>query len=175
MVGMRTVVLGPRPPALEAMIAERRRLGQDTFDEVWEGDHHVAPGPSFEHARVASDLLAALRPRARAAGLRGTGPFNLGHAEDFRVPAGGFHCTEQFGVWVPTAAIVVEIVSPGDETFDKFAFFAAHGVEEVIVGDPTAQRVRIWQRDPADALLETGSSSLLSVTGEELEREIDWP
>jgi hypothetical protein len=36
---MRTVVLGPRPPELDALIARRRSLGLDTHDEVWKGEH----------------------------------------------------------------------------------------------------------------------------------------
>ncbi len=40
---MRTVVLGPRPPELQALVERRRALGQDLHDEVWHGDYHVAP------------------------------------------------------------------------------------------------------------------------------------
>jgi len=37
---MKTVVLGPRPQALEALIRRRQEQGLDTFDEVWEGTYH---------------------------------------------------------------------------------------------------------------------------------------
>jgi hypothetical protein len=36
---VRTVVLGPRPPEIEALIEGRRRLRQDGHDEIWQGDH----------------------------------------------------------------------------------------------------------------------------------------
>jgi hypothetical protein len=49
---MRTVVLGERPRVLDEFIARRRALGQDVFDEVWDGEYHVVPGPSAEHGRV---------------------------------------------------------------------------------------------------------------------------
>jgi hypothetical protein len=38
---MRTVVVGERPPELEALIQRRRQLGQDLYDEVrqWPAQH----------------------------------------------------------------------------------------------------------------------------------------
>ena len=71
---MRTVVLGPRPPELDALIARRRSLGLDTHDEVWKGEYHMAP-----------------------------------------------------------AAVVVEIESPDDETWDKLDFYADHGVDGLLI------------------------------------------
>jgi hypothetical protein len=49
---MNSVVLGDPPPALTSMSAERQRLGLDQHDEVWDGDHHMAPMGSFNHGRV---------------------------------------------------------------------------------------------------------------------------
>ncbi len=77
MVVMRTVVLGPRPPELERLIQRRRELGIDTYDEVWEGSYHVAPAASAAHAYLDNTLAVLLHPYAKAAGLIGTGPFNL--------------------------------------------------------------------------------------------------
>lgn len=57
---MSTLVLGERPPELEQLLAGRRTLGQDLFDEVWEGSYHVAPAPSFSHGRVEAELAAAI-------------------------------------------------------------------------------------------------------------------
>ena len=39
-------------------------------------------------------------------------------------------------MWLPTAALVVEVVSPGDETYDKLQFYACHNVDEVLIVDP---------------------------------------
>ena len=44
---MKTVVLGDPPPVLASLIAERKRLGLDTHDEVWQGEYHMAPAASF--------------------------------------------------------------------------------------------------------------------------------
>lgn len=171
---MRTVVLGTPPPALAELIEQRRHLGQDIFDEVWDGEYHVAPGPSAEHGRVDDELTALLRPRALAVGLVGTGPFNLGTAGDYRVPDGGLHRGRPTGVYLPTAAVVVEIVSPDDETYDKFGFYAAHSVDELVAADPGRRLVEIWRlTDGRYSRVER--SGVLDIAVEELTGGIDWP
>ncbi len=70
--------------------------------------------------------------------------FNLGDAEqDFRVPDGGLHRPGAAGVWLSTAALVVEIVSPGDETWDKLPFYATHQVDEILIVNP-GERTIHW-------------------------------
>jgi len=54
---------------------------------MWEGEYHVAPEAHGRHGDVDDQLAAFLRPRARAAGLWGSGPLNLGTPEDYRVPS----------------------------------------------------------------------------------------
>jgi Uma2 family endonuclease len=90
------------------------------------------------------------------------------------VPDGGFHRGSPRGVYLPTAAIVVEVVSPDDETYLKIDFYASHGVEELIVADPELRAVRIWQLIEG-ALIETGQSELLGISVADLMRDIVWP
>jgi putative restriction endonuclease len=130
---MRTVVLGPRSPELDALIARRRSLGLDTHDEVWKGDYHMAPAAHSSHGWLDKQLAELLGPTARAAGLGGTGPFNLGEPDDFRVPDRGLHRKLPHAVWVSTAAVVVEIESPDDETWDKLDFYVDHDVDELLI------------------------------------------
>lgn len=171
---MRTVVLGPNPE-LEAMIARRRSLGQDRFDEVWDGEYHMSPGPTGRHAMVHGELFALIHPLAKAAGMYATTAFNLGDGPtDFRVPDGGCHRTVPTGTWIPTAAIVVEVLSPDDETFAKFDFYAAHGVEEVIVADPAEKTVQCFLRS-GTTFAESETSDLLGVSVSDLAAGIDWP
>lgn len=114
---MPTLVLGTPPPELEALLERRRRAGADRFDEVWDGIHHMVPGPSFEHAQTEAEVLVLLRASAQEARLTVTSQFNLGEGEhDFRVPDGGLHRSGAGGDWQPTAALVIEILSPGDES-----------------------------------------------------------
>ncbi len=171
---MKTVVLGPRPQALEALIRRRRQQGLDTFDEVWEGTYHVAPAAHPAPGYVHHALAVVLDPYARAAGLVATGPFNLGRPDDYRVPDHGYHRRLPEAVWVPTAAVVVEVVSPDDETFSKFSFYAAHQVDELLVADPGDRSVRCFRRDGA-GYGEVADSELLGVDAARLTAGIDWP
>jgi hypothetical protein len=58
-----------------------------------------------------------LAPLAKAAGLELTGQFNVGASErDYRVPDLGLDRDWSDRVSYPTAALVVDIVSPGDES-----------------------------------------------------------
>ena len=171
---MKTVILGEQPPEIAAFIARRHALDQDRSDEVWEGDYHVVPAPHPWHSYVHATLAALLQPMARAAGLVGTTQFNLGASDDFRVPDSGYHRGVPNLVFVPTAAIVVEVLSPHDETWEKFGFFARHGVEEICVGDPPARQIR-WFVLTGDAYEETGASPLLGISAADLAGQIDWP
>lgn len=177
---MATVLLGDRPPELETWLTRRRELGQDRHDEVWEGDYHVVPGPSAEHAMVDSQLAQLLWPRALKAGFLTSTAFNLGQRDDYRVPDGGVHRDRPAGVFVATAAMVVEIASPGDETLAKLDFYARCGVQEVVVADPELRVVRMWQLGPGPSgsraqYEETGRSDLLDITGATLAAELAWP
>ena len=171
---MTMVIAGELPPEIAAWREERRRLGQDRYDEVWEGVYHLAPGPTGPHGYVDSEVAGALRPLARRAGLHHVTATDLGSADDFRVPDGMVLRTRPTGTCTGTAAVVVEVLSPGDETFAKFAFHAGRGVDEVLVADPEGRSVRLWQRRDGGCA-ETGRSDLLGVTGEELAAQVDWP
>jgi Uma2 family endonuclease len=133
---MKTVVLGAMPPELAFLIAERQRLGLDHRDEVWEGDYHMNPAPGGQHSRIGSRLAALFERIAAPRGLTPYLEFNLGTPTDYRVPDLGILRAPFDGAWAETAAVVVEIRSPGDETYEKFNFYAARGVEEILVIDP---------------------------------------
>ncbi len=119
-------------------------------------------------------LPLLLHPFATNAGLIASGPFNLGQRDDFRVPDVGYHRTKPVGVWHATAAIVVEIVSPDDETYAKFDFYLARGVEEIIVVDPAEKSVRCFLRT-GSSFTDSGTSLLLGVDATYVTAGIDWP
>jgi Uma2 family endonuclease len=171
---MRTVVLGQRPKALEALIESRRATGADRYDEVWEGEYHMAPAPRKIHALVDVELAASLRPYARRAGLVGSSAFNLGVADNYRVPDGGLHRDTADAVYVPTAALVYEILSPDGETWAKLPFYAAHDVDEVVIVDPATQTVT-WLRLVDGDYEPTDRSHALDVAVADVVGEIIWP
>jgi Uma2 family endonuclease len=160
---MRTVLLGKRPPEVE-----------DLYDEVWGGEYHMAPAPHGRHGQVDFELAAILRPLARRAGLRGSGPANIGTPDDYRVPDQSFFADQTPQTFNPTAEIVIEIVSPDDESRNKFDFYFRAGVKEVAIVDPNTRKVEWYTRGdsgfwPADG------SPLLGISAAELTRKIDWP
>ena len=172
---MPTLVLDPQPAELAALIERRRRLGQDLFDEVWDGVLHMNPAPAGGHARVDQQLAEVLGALARQAGLTATGPFNLGEGEyDYRVPDRGLHREWTDRVWYPTAALVVEIVSPADESYQKLAFYAARGVDEVVLVDREKRAVD-WLRLAGEGYGPAERSGLIELGRAELEQQIDWP
>jgi Uma2 family endonuclease len=150
------------PPA--AVLAERARLGLDVFDEVWNGEYHLVPSPTNERQRLGGRLLIVFHPVAEAAGLEVRYESNLLPAdavgfEDFRVPdLVVFHPSVGAEEGVRGAAsLVVEIRSPGDESFEKLPFFDRIGVGEVLIIDRDAKVVRRWARETSGPLMEATS------------------
>src|SRR5262245_59005249 len=134
----------------------------------------MVPAPHPAHGYIGSQLAVLLAPLARAGGLVGTDPFNLGKPDDYRVPDRGYHRALPSTTWVPTAAVVVEVVSPDDETYDKLPFYAARGVDELIVADPAARTVTCWVLD-GDTYRPSDRSVLLAVAAADLQAGLDWP
>jgi Uma2 family endonuclease len=170
---MRTVVLGDSPE-IRDLIEQRQRTGADLYDEMWKGEYHMAPAPHRSHGLLESQLIRILGPLADQASLFGSGPFNLGDPFDYRVPDLGFHRDREPRTWVPTAALVVEIVSPDDESWAKRDFYAAHEVDELLIVDPEACSVTWLRRDGA-GYAEADGSALLGITTTGLAARIDWP
>ena len=194
------MVLGDLPRILGSLIAERQHLGLDTHDELWVGEYHMAPlsnaaGPTsspertalltdrqagsgapaanFEHGRIGARLIRILDPLAAAAQLELSLEFNLGSSTDFRVPDLGLHRGSPTGTWINTAAIVVEVRSPDDETFEKFAFYFDHGVDEVLVAD-LVERTVTWFVRGADSYVPAATSDLLSTTSRDTQSALGW-
>lgn len=168
-------MLDPVPAEIQQLIERRRKLGQDLFDEIWDGTYHIAPAPRGRHGYLDIQLAVELRRYADAAGLVGTGPVNIGEADDYRVPDQAYH--RQFdpeAIYFPTAALVAEIVSPGDETYDKLPFYAAHDVDEVLIADPAERSLRVLAgRD--QRYEDTERSKVLGFEVQQLLAAIRWP
>ncbi|MDQ6725157.1 MAG: Uma2 family endonuclease, partial [Actinomycetota bacterium] len=162
---------------MDDVIARRQALGQDRFDEVWNGEYHMNPGATGRHACLDSELIVLLHPHAKAAGLHASTGFNLGDGPtNYRVPDGGYHRIPPVDTWIPTAAIVVEIQSPVEETYAKFDFYLDHGVEEIIVVDSLERTVRCFARTGSPgSFTEEKTSRLLGVTTSWITDSLSWP
>ena len=172
---MPTLVRDPQPVEFERLLRRRRRLGQDLLDEVWEGVYHMNPAPHRRHAHIAQQLAELLGPPARAARLVPMmSIFNLGEPNDYRVPDGGLFRPGPDEVYMSTAALVVEIVSPDDETWEKLPFYAAHGVDEVLIVDPQERSVH-WLALREGEYQSAERSALIELSAGELAERLDWP
>ncbi len=171
---VRTIVSDPPPAEFQELLERRRRWGADRHDEIWEGVYRMIPAPGEAHWLIDEQLAELLRPLARAAGLVSSPEFNLGHTSDFRVPDRGLHRPETTGDWRPTAALVVEILSPGDETPAKIPFYASHDVDELVIVDPQSRTVE-WLALEQGRYRPVEQSRLISLGPTELAGRIDWP
>ena len=67
-------------------LAAARQLGRQTLSYDYHWRRHRIHGTARCY-----ELIAALRPAAEAHRLHGIGPFNLGTADNFRVPDYGYY------------------------------------------------------------------------------------
>jgi Uma2 family endonuclease len=136
--------------APKSLLEERRRRGLDVFDEVWDGILHMVPPPSTEHQRLGSRLHLTLGPIAASRGFEPfyeSGVFDPAAGDsNYRVPDLAFARPEDIskrGI-EGKAALVIEILSPGDETRDKLPFYAAVGVAEIWIVDPATRQCELY-------------------------------
>jgi Uma2 family endonuclease len=172
---VRTLVLDPSTAGLEPILERRKRAGLDRMDEIWEGVLHMVPAPSHAHGSIEAQLMEQLGPRGRKAGLELIGQSNLGEGEhDFRVPDCSLHRPGAHGVWHATAALVVEVVSPNDESWEKLPFYAEHRVDEVLIVDPQQRSVE-WLGLIDGRYEPIARSGLIELGADELAAALDWP
>ncbi len=66
------------------------------------------------------------------------------------------------------------VLDPGDETWQKLPFFAAHEVTEVLILDPE-ERAAHWLGRDGDEYRPIERSGLIELGPSELGEQIDWP
>jgi hypothetical protein len=173
---MRTLVPDPPPADFEELLERRRRARADRHDEVWDGVLHMAPAPDLSHGQLVMQLAAALLPGAKAAGLTISDQFNLGESRDnYRVPDLGLHRSRTGGIWIASAALAAEVISPGDDTWDKLPFYAAHHVDELLIVDPAGQTVDWLALDEHGDYQPLQHSGLVDLGAAQLAEQLDWP
>ena len=171
---MPALVLDPLPAELEALLERRHQLDLDRRDEVWEGVLHMIPPPSVEHQRVAMRLVRVLGPIADTAGLEIVGAIGIGAAkDDYRVPDLALLRPGFAPQWNETAALLIEIVSAGDKSWEKLGFYAAHHVDELLIIDPQKRSVD-WLALEAGEYRPVERSRLIELGSEELAAHLDW-
>jgi Uma2 family endonuclease len=128
-------------------LEQRRLWGADRHDEMWEGVLHLAPMPSLRHQRLISELLVELHELGRARGLRVAPSVGFFQADDdYRVPDGAVYRPDQTTTRGLEAAaeLLVEIMSPRDESRIKLPWYAAREVREVLLIDCDTLAVELY-------------------------------
>ncbi len=76
-------------------------------------------------------------------------------------------------LFVPSAALVIEVRSPNDESWEKLPFYADHGVDEVLILEPESHELKwLWLRDGAYVQIE--QSELIDLTPDRLADQLVW-
>ena len=70
--------------------------------------------------------------------------------------------------------MVVEVRSPGDETFDKFDFYHSHQVEEILVADPAERELSLFVRESRQGYRQARASDVLAVEVSHIAHEMTW-
>ena len=148
---MRAVLLSVPEHALR----ERHAQGLDRLDEMWEGELHMVPPPSFEHQSIETRLGTFLTFHCDRLGhgqvVAGAGLYDPEHLDrNYRTPDLSFVAAGNEGVIrrrgiVGAADTVIELRSPDDETYEKFPFFARLRVREVVVIDSVNKRPEVYR------------------------------
>jgi hypothetical protein len=142
---MRAVILD----VPEALLAERRQLGLDKFDEMWEGVLHMVPTPLERHQGLEGWMVAHWWPLVGVVRAE-TGLYapDVPGFSSYRVPdvvVARRESVSRRGI-EGAAELVVEIRSEGDETYEKLPFYERVGVREMLVVE-LDHSLRHWLRD----------------------------
>jgi Uma2 family endonuclease len=151
---MRAVMPEVRPEILDW----RRRTGADRWDEMWDGELHMPPEPTIEHQDFAISLLEWLIAhwKRRQPGNKVRLPINLaspgGWPKDYRIPdlvlvTLGARGVDRGEYYEGPPTVVIEIRSPGDESYEKLGFYARLGVPEVWIIDRDTKTPEVYVLD----------------------------
>jgi Uma2 family endonuclease len=146
------------------VLAWRHRTGGDRYDEIWNGELHMAPTPNRDHQELAGHTWNWLREHwAEPGGGRAFPPRNVaplgGWPHDYRIPDVVLLTPDRFeqdrNDYIEGApSVVVEVRSAGDETYQKLPFYAALGVPEVWIVDRDSKQPQVHVLREGDYMLQ---------------------
>ena len=126
------------------MIARRRRLGLDKFDEVWNGVYVMSPMANDEHQDVVSLLNTLLcqviqlsgqgkvRPGVNVSNRRVDWKKNY-RCPDVAVFLNGTTAENRGAYWLGGPDLAIEVTSPKERLSKKRKFYAKVGTRELLV------------------------------------------
>jgi Uma2 family endonuclease len=165
---MATLVTDPQLE--EQLLAQRRAWGADHHDEVWEGTYIMTPLPNDDHQEFVSRLghvletvigdegLGRVRPGVNLTDRRDNWTHNY-RCPDVVVFLNDTKATNYGSYWQGPADFLVEIVSPGDLTYEKLPFYQGLGVREVFIIDRDPWKLELYRHDGVGLTLVGRSSA----------------
>ncbi len=137
------------------VIARRRRLGQDKFDEVWNGVYVMSPLANDEHQDVIGGLNSLLREVVQQTGLGVVRPGvnvtdrHVGWKKNFRCPdvavfLNGTKAVNFNTHWLGGPDLAIEVISEGERPKRKLGFYAKIGTRELLVVDRAPWKLTLY-------------------------------
>lgn len=138
------------------LIDERKRLGLDGHDEVWDGVYVMSPLADDEHQEIVGNLIGMLSDFVVKPGLGKMRPgVNISDRpkdwrKNYRVPDAvvflpGNTALNKGSHWLGGPDWAAEIVSPGDRSRDKLDFYAKVGTRELLLIDRDPWALELYQ------------------------------
>ncbi len=154
----------------QRLIARRRRLGHDKFDEVWKGVYVMAPVANIEHQDFVSGLDYLLGSVVRMSGqgivLPGTNVSDrrVGWKKNFRCPDVAVFLKDTQAIncdtfWFGGPDFAIEVASPGEKVKKKLSFYAKVGTRELLVLDRYPWNLSLYRLSDGELNL-VGTSSV---------------
>ncbi len=151
------------------LIARRRRLGQDKFDEVWNGVYVMSPLANDEHQDIAGSLYALFRETVQEPGLGIARPgINVSDRrqdwrQNFRCPDAAVFLNGTSAIncdahWFGGPDFAVEVASPGERVTKKLGFYAAVGTRELLILNRSRWKLSLYRLIDGELRLDGESS-----------------
>lgn len=151
---MPTLVMDPK--IVEELLENRRAWGGDKFDEVWEGVYVMSPLPNIEHQQLVSKLTAAFEnafadhPEVQVFPGVNVSDRQEGWKENYRCPDVAIVLPGSMAIacgafFLGGPDFVVEIISDYDRSREKFDFYAAVGVRELLLIDRSPWQLELYR------------------------------
>jgi Uma2 family endonuclease len=170
-------VLVCEPTLAERLIAERRELGHDRYDEIWDGVYVMSPLANNEHQYLVGrfSLIYSMVLLTPDEGLIFPGCNVSDRIEqwehNYRCPDVAVFLTGNLAQdcgthWFMGPDHAVEIASKGDRSRDKIGFYNQVNVRELLIVSRDPWGLELFQRKDGDlqsvGVLEPGSAGFLA-------------
>jgi Uma2 family endonuclease len=158
-------VLITDPDLASRLICERQRRDGDRFDEVWEGLYVIAPLPNDDHQDIQANFVAAIKeilgwdsPAKVRAGVN-VSDRDADWTDNYRCPdvvvfLPGNPAINHGAHWQGGPDFLVEIVSKGDRSHEKLAFYASVGVREVLIVNRNPWTLELYSASGSPAIMQ---------------------